>query len=208
MKVLALPVFRGGEILTKSNNLVIESSVIGNTAFLTKTRRTERNNKAPRCDDESFQGRVDAWHVATAYAIDHFPFGAGFYGPQIEPVFHYYLPDHEIHAAHSIYFQVLGEHGFPALVAYLVMLAAGVLNFQYVARAAGAWAGWGWMVVLARMSHLALLSFYYYYYSCTSAKWGGSAPPAVRIGYGFPWETGPAQRSGSRLYGHGRTPKC
>ena len=47
-----------------------------------------------------------------------------------------------------------------------------------------------------------------YYYSCTSAKWGGSAPPAVRIGYGFPWETGPAQRSGSRLYGHGRTPKC
>lgn len=111
-------------------------------------------------EDASFQGRVDAWFVATSYAIDHFPFGAGFYGPQLPVIFNHYLPDHEAHAAHSIYFQVLGEHGFPALLAYLAMLTAGLLNFRYVAREARTWPDWGWMVDLARMSNVGLLSFY------------------------------------------------
>ena len=142
---------------------IVGAVVIGGALGMMPDSFWERMNSvndAAAGNDESFQGRVDAWHVATAYAIDHFPFGAGFYGPQLEPIFHYYLPDHEIHAAHSIYFQVLGEHGFPALIAYLVMLGAGVLNFQYVAREASAWPRWGWMVDLACMSRVALLSFY------------------------------------------------
>lgn len=118
-------------------------------------------NDAVAGEDVSFQGRVDAWHVATAYAIDHFPIGAGFYGPQLPAIFHHYLPDHEPHAAHSIYFQVLGEHGFPGLLAYLTMLAAALFNFRYVARQARTWPGWGWIVDLARMSGVGLLSFYF-----------------------------------------------
>jgi len=117
-------------------------------------------NEAAAGKDESFQGRVDAWYVATAYATDHFPIGAGFYAPQLPELFDSYLPGHTPHAAHSIYFQVLGEHGFPALFAYLIMLAAGIFNFQYVAREARPWPGWSWMVDLARMSRIALLSFY------------------------------------------------
>lgn len=118
-------------------------------------------NDAVAGEDVSFQGRVDAWRVATAYAIDHFPFGAGFYGPQLPEIFHHYLPDHEPHAAHSIYFQVLGEHGFPGLLAYLAMLAAALVNFRYVARQARTWPGWGWIVDLARMSGVGLLAFYF-----------------------------------------------
>src|SRR6185312_4305351 len=37
--------------------------------------------------DTSFQGRVMAWQVAFRYATDHFPFGAGFYGPQLAEIF-------------------------------------------------------------------------------------------------------------------------
>ncbi len=117
-------------------------------------------NSAVAGEDVSFQGRVDAWYVATAYAIDHFPVGAGFYGPQLPAIFNQYLPDHEPHAAHSIYFQVLGEHGFPALLAYLAMLAGGLLNFRHAARAARAWCGWGWLVDLSRLGGVGLLSFY------------------------------------------------
>ena len=69
--------------------------------------------------DGSFQGRVTAWHVAFRYAADHFPFGAGFYGPQLSGVFNSYFPNEDAHAAHSIYFQVLGEHGFIGLAIYL-----------------------------------------------------------------------------------------
>ncbi|CAK0752352.1 hypothetical protein CCP1ISM_4620001 [Azospirillaceae bacterium] len=117
-------------------------------------------NDAVSGNDISFQGRVDAWSVAVSYAVDHFPLGAGFYGPQLPGIFNFYLPDRETHAAHSIYFQVLGEHGFPGLLAYLAMLAAGLLNFHYVAREARAWVGWRWIFDLARMGRIALLSFY------------------------------------------------
>ncbi len=54
--------------------------------------------------DPSFHGREVAWQVALFYAADHFPFGAGFYGPQLAPVFHTYFPLEQPHAAHSIFF--------------------------------------------------------------------------------------------------------
>jgi probable O-glycosylation ligase (exosortase A-associated) len=79
---------------------------------------------ATATQDKSFEGRLYAWRVAFRYASDHFPFGAGFYGPQLSAIFRHYFPDQTPHAAHSIYFQVLGEHGFIGLAIYLAILAA------------------------------------------------------------------------------------
>ena len=73
-------------------------------------------------DDGSFQGRVAAWRVATDYALDHFPFGAGFSGPELPQVFGRYAPGEDSHAAHSIFFEVLGDNGFVGLAIYLVIL--------------------------------------------------------------------------------------
>ena len=78
--------------------------------------------------DGSFQGRIMAWKVAFMYATEHFPFGAGFYGPQLNAIFHQYFPGEEAHAAHSIYFQVLGEHGFIGLGIYLAIV---LVAFKY-----------------------------------------------------------------------------
>jgi putative inorganic carbon (HCO3(-)) transporter len=83
--------------------------------------------------DGSFQGRVTAWHVAFRYAVDHFPFGAGFYGPQLKGIFNFYYPGEDNHAAHSIYFQVLGEHGFIGLAIYLLIA---VVSLSVCARVA------------------------------------------------------------------------
>jgi probable O-glycosylation ligase (exosortase A-associated) len=74
--------------------------------------------------DASFHGRWVAWQVAIKYATDHFPLGAGFYGPQLNAIFHYYFPAEMSHAAHSIYFQVLGEHGYIGLALYLALIIA------------------------------------------------------------------------------------
>jgi putative inorganic carbon (HCO3(-)) transporter len=87
-------------------------------------------------DDSSFTGRVFAWRVAVNYAADHFPFGAGFYGPQLAGVFHAYFPNEFIHAAHSIYFQVLGEHGFIGDAIYLKLIGAGFLKCSQIIRRA------------------------------------------------------------------------
>ena len=78
--------------------------------------------------DASFEGRLYSWRVAFLYASDHFPFGAGFYGPQLAALYHHYFPHRPPLAAHSIYFQVLGEHGFIGLGIYLIILAAAFLR--------------------------------------------------------------------------------
>lgn len=68
--------------------------------------------------DSSALGRLNAWSTMLNVAKNHV-FGGGFqiYTPE---VFWRYAPEPErIHAAHSIYFQVLGEHGFIGLILFL-----------------------------------------------------------------------------------------
>jgi probable O-glycosylation ligase (exosortase A-associated) len=78
--------------------------------------------------DASFEGRLDAWRVAFLYAKDHFPIGAGFSAVQMAKIYNLYSPGHSPHAAHSIYFEVLGDHGFIGLAIYLMILAASFLK--------------------------------------------------------------------------------
>ncbi len=69
--------------------------------------------------DGSAMGRINAWWMAFNLANDLKLFGGGFeiYLPEI---FAKYAPDPtDIHAAHSIYFQVLGEHGWIGLLIWL-----------------------------------------------------------------------------------------
>jgi probable O-glycosylation ligase (exosortase A-associated) len=107
--------------------------------------------------DESWLGRLDSWKVAYSYARDHFPFGAGFDGPR--HVWNYYIPGGDPRAVHSIYFQVLGEHGFGGLVLYLAMLLLALVNAQKLRRAARNRPDLAWMSDLATMIQLSLVVF-------------------------------------------------
>ena len=78
--------------------------------------------------DESFAARLQSWHVSFDYALDHFPFGAGFYGIQLPGIYEHYFPGQMPHAVHSIYFQILGEHGFVGLAIYICILAAALIK--------------------------------------------------------------------------------
>lgn len=85
-------------------------------------------------EDSSASGRINAWWMAFNLAKANF-FGGGFmiYEPD---VFALYAPDPlAVHAAHSIYFMVLGEHGFVGLFLFLMMwtfvwFSAGRLRIQ------------------------------------------------------------------------------
>ena len=109
-------------------------------------------------EDESAMGRINAWKMAWALAKDHF-FGGGF---QIydQFVFGLYAPvPSDVHAAHSIYFQVLGEHGFVGLGLYVVL--GGVLwrNAGWILRHAGADPELRWAASLAAMIQTSLIGF-------------------------------------------------
>lgn len=69
-------------------------------------------------DDGSAMGRINAWWFAFNVAKSS-PLGGGFMTFTHE-MFARYAPDPtDHHAAHSIYFQVLGEHGFIGLAMFL-----------------------------------------------------------------------------------------
>ena len=58
--------------------------------------------------------------MLTNLALDRPLVGGGF-EPYTTDVFRRYLPDYvSVHSAHSIYFQVLGEHGFVGLALFVI----------------------------------------------------------------------------------------
>ncbi len=94
-------------------------------------------------DDRSVLGRFSAWWSAWNSAF-HYPFGVGFNSARAE-LFAKYSPYPDfVHAAHSIYFQVLGNHGFVGLAIFVMIFlttwrSAGWLRRQKFASPDAKW---------------------------------------------------------------------
>ncbi len=108
--------------------------------------------------DSSAMGRINAWHMAYNLAKDRL-FGGGF--EISEPyVFYLYAPDpNAVHAAHSIYFQALGEHGFIGLALYLLLGALTWRSAAWIARNGRDDPELLWACSLARMIQASLIGF-------------------------------------------------
>lgn len=115
-------------------------------------------------EDQSFEGRLQAWRFAMNVAESR-PFtGAGFAATESSAVFNRYFtgPSGELavpRAAHSIYFQVLGDHGFIGLALYLALLATTWRYTVKIRREARVEPRLAWAGDLASMLQVSLLSF-------------------------------------------------
>ncbi|RRQ22836.1 putative O-glycosylation ligase, exosortase A system-associated [Thiohalobacter thiocyanaticus] len=72
-------------------------------------------------EDQSAQGRINAWHFAVNLAQDRPLVGGGFEAFHWRNFRHYAPDPNDVKDAHSIYFEVLGEHGFAGLFIYLLL---------------------------------------------------------------------------------------
>lgn len=108
--------------------------------------------------DDSVQGRFNAWRMAYNLARQRF-FGGGF-EVSAPSVFNMYAPNpQDVHAAHSIYFQVLGEHGFVGLALYLML---GLLTWRcaaWISRHTAGLPELRWAHGLALMSQASMIGF-------------------------------------------------
>ncbi len=114
--------------------------------------------------DTSFQGRLQAWQFAINAAVSRPLTGVGFSGTENTAVFNTYYHDPageriQGHAAHSIYFQVLGDHGFVGLALYLAMLATTWWYMAVIRRAARGRRELEWARDLAAMMQVSLIAF-------------------------------------------------
>lgn len=70
--------------------------------------------------DESIKGRINAWWMNYNLAKSNF-FGGGFAATNPYNFFLYAPDPNNIRAPHSIYFQILGQHGFVGLALFLLL---------------------------------------------------------------------------------------
>jgi probable O-glycosylation ligase (exosortase A-associated) len=104
---------------------VIAVVVIGLLVGLMFAPEAWRHRMDPTRDDAidaSAKSRIVAWTFAYNLASDYPVTGGGF-GTFTQELFSRYGPVVDVHAAHSIYFQVLGEHGYTGLLLYLTLAA-------------------------------------------------------------------------------------
>jgi putative inorganic carbon (hco3(-)) transporter len=109
-------------------------------------------------EDESAMGRINAWIMCFNLANNHF-FGGSF-NIYNALNFKLYSPNPEaIHAAHSIYFQILGEHGWVGLTLYLMLWICVFLSAGRLRKRARGKPETQWLSDMGAMCQVSLAGF-------------------------------------------------
>lgn len=116
----------GGVFWLKSRNkffaaVLVLGAVASVAAIMPSTWYDRMNTINTYQQDESAQGRINAWWVAWNVALARPLVGGGFEMFRAA-TFDIYAPNPgNVHEAHSVYFEVLGEHGFVGLGLWLLL---------------------------------------------------------------------------------------
>jgi probable O-glycosylation ligase (exosortase A-associated) len=108
--------------------------------------------------DGSALGRINAWYFAIEVAKQHI-MGGGFivFNPAM---FRIYAPNPmDFHVAHSIYFQVLGEHGYIGLAIFLSLIAASWHTASRIIKSVKNRPDLKWAGDFAAMSQVSILGY-------------------------------------------------
>jgi probable O-glycosylation ligase (exosortase A-associated) len=109
--------------------------------------------------DASAMGRINAWHFAFNLAKDH-PILGGGYESFRPDLFAIYAPNPEnVHDSHSIYFGVLGEHGFVGLSLFLLLGFLTWRSCSVIAKEMRDIPHTEWLSDLARMVQVSLVGY-------------------------------------------------
>ncbi|MCC2973047.1 putative O-glycosylation ligase, exosortase A system-associated [Massilia sp. IC2-476] len=144
-------------------------------SFVVTSEWTDRINTIETANqDDSFMGRVVAWKLSFILATQNPIFGGGFKALENFAIWRALIKDFDAYswfytgdavpvefarAAHSVYFQVLGDQGFGGLFIYVTMLAMAFFKAAKVARIARRQLGNHWVGTAASMIQLSIFAF-------------------------------------------------
>jgi len=167
----------GGSFFVKSKNkllIIVIIAVIGYAAAMLLPEQwfTRMNTIENADEDDSFMGRVIAWKISILIGMDNF-LGGGFraienYGIWLKYAAQFYKLDFipspmpslvKFKAAHSIYFEVLGNHGFIGLFLFVSMLLTAYFKAARIQRIAKINNYESWMIDLTKMIQISLTVF-------------------------------------------------
>jgi len=120
-----------------------------------------RDQESEETRDTSVQGRFEAWRTAWNIAVDH-PFtGGGFRALWSEEIWLRYFGQGflQVRDVHSLYFEVLSEHGFLGLSLYLSVLGGTLVNLRRLRRRWRNHPEHGYIANYAEMTQLCLYPY-------------------------------------------------
>jgi len=155
---------------------------IGLIAFMPEQWEGRMNTLRDPQSEDSAASRLETWKALWALALDR-PFIGGGFEPYAQWIFDLYNPGYgRSYTAHSIWFQVLAEHGFTGLLLWIFFWILVWRMCSKVAKLADGKREFDWAQLLARMIKVGLVGFFvggsflnlaywdmpYYYFVCVA----------------------------------------
>jgi probable O-glycosylation ligase (exosortase A-associated) len=110
-------------------------------------------------EDPSAMGRINAWKTAWNLAKDR-PLTGGGFETFIWPVFFRYSPDpNNVHDVHSIYFEIIGEHGFVAFGMFMALIILTLMTTHNINKVAAKNNNLKWAHSYANMFQMGLCAY-------------------------------------------------
>lgn len=147
----------------KSRNKFMTATLIvlaaGVVAAVMPPEWYERMNTIQTYDqDMSAQGRINAWW--TAFNVANARITGGGFEMWWGPVFAMFAPNPgDVRDVHSVYFEVLGEHGWPGLILFMSLMGLTWLKCGSVIRAGKKSADLTWARDLGAMIQVAMIGY-------------------------------------------------
>ena len=127
-------------------------------AFMPDTWVYRMNTIQTYEEDRSAMGRISAWWTAWNIALKY-PAGVGF-DPATPELFARFSPYPDfVHAAHSIYFQIMGNHGFIGLFMFMLIWTLTWRMANRIRREKDLPTNAQWAIELASMCQVSLVGF-------------------------------------------------
>lgn len=147
----------------KSRHKAVLGAVIGISiglavAFMPPQWMDRIHSTSDYQEDASAQGRLDAWAHAMTVAVER-PLTGGGFGTFSPEVFQRYSPGITWRAAHSIYFEVLGEQGFIGLALFLAIGITAYRSGTWIHRRVRGRPDLAWAGGLAQMLQVGLVAY-------------------------------------------------
>jgi probable O-glycosylation ligase (exosortase A-associated) len=142
-----------------ASGVVFAAALVAAISFMPQSWTDRMSTISTSQQDESAEGRLMIWRASTKMALARPLTGAGFFGPYRQDIVSQFDPGVHARAVHSIYFEVIGEHGFPTFFIWLGMTLVGILNTVRIIRTARKVPELEWCRDLARMSQVSIIAY-------------------------------------------------
>ncbi len=110
-------------------------------------------------EDASATTRLKLWEVSFKFAVARPLAGAGFRGPYSREAVDTVMPGGPARAVHSIWFEVMGEHGFLGFAVWFMLLPIGVYHAMRLKRLTRDRPDLAWAADLGRMVPVSILAY-------------------------------------------------